>query len=317
MLNVSLTQLQYLVAVDNHRHFVAAAAHCNVTQPTLSMQVRKAEEQLGVMIFDRTRQPVVATDVGVPLLQQARAILREAGRLEEIVQAHRGTLGGELRLGIIPTLAPYLLPRFVGDFHRRYPSVALQLHEMATAEMVSHLATDQLDAGLAVTPLLEAGLREQPLFYEPLWLYGEAEGGLPTADVTLSELKGRRLWLLAEGHCFRNQVLNLCSPERSPEGFQYESGSLETLVRLVDVEGGSTLLPELATADLRTSQRRRLRPIESRPVREVSLVYSRHFVKERLLRALAEVVRAAVPERLRQAPPETVVRVQTAAPLPG
>ncbi|SDK60081.1 LysR family transcriptional regulator, hydrogen peroxide-inducible genes activator [Catalinimonas alkaloidigena] len=311
-MHFTFTQLEYIVAVDTHRHFVTAAERCHVTQPTLSMQIKKLEEQLGVVLFDRTRQPVVPTDAGRAIIAQARNILREVEKIEEIIQEVKSVLSGELRLGIIPTLAPYLLPRFVGTFTRAYPQVHLQVRELLTEDIVAQLRTDQLDAGLAVTPLQEPSILERPLFYEDLLLYVHPDHPLAQQPgIEAHEVPQEDLWLLAEGHCFRNQTLNLCGHTGAgAEMFSYESGSLETLRKMVDTEGGSTLLPELAALEVPERQRYRLKEITPRPVREVSLIYSRNFAKERLLTRLTEIIRQAVPADLLDEARGTVVRVR-------
>ncbi len=299
MVNFSLVQLEYIVALDTHRHFVKAADHCSVTQPTLSMQIKKMEELLGVVIFDRSKQPLIPTDAGRKIIAQARKVLDDAKAIPEIVSAYQEKVDGSLRLGIIPTLSPYLLPRFIGKFTRQFPLVDLHVHEMMTHQVVDGLQKDQLDAGIIVTPLDEAGIEERPLFYEEIRAYlnpnyANAEDGIITVDA----LKQERLWMMTEGNCFRDQVLNLCAMQKQGEaeqGFSFESGSLETLRRLVDAEGGATLLPELAAQDLPESRRTQLRYIEpARAFREVALVYSRSFSKQRLLSLLEETIKASI-----------------------
>ncbi len=298
MVNFSLVQLEYIVALDTHRHFVKAAEHCSVTQPTLSMQIKKMEELLGVVIFDRSKQPLIPTDAGRKIIAQARKVLDGAKTIPEIVSAYQDTVAGSLRLGIIPTLSPYLLPRFIGKFTKKYPLVELHVHELMTSRVVEGLQQDQLDAGIIVTPLEESGIEERPLFYEEIRAYVDPKHDYNQGEISIPSLRKERLWMLTEGNCFREQVLNICAMEKQGEvaqGFSFESGSLETLRRLVDAEGGATLLPELAAIDLPEKRKRQLRTIRpARTFREVSLVFSRSFSKQRLLGLLEDTIQQAV-----------------------
>ncbi len=294
---ISLIQLEYIVALDNYRHFATAAEKCYVTQPTLSMQIKKLEDDLGIKIFDRSKQPVVPTDIGIRLLEQARKILSEAGRLSEIVRDFTGEISGELRIGIIPTLSPYLIPLFAGNFHRSYPLVKLQVEELLTEQISARLKTDQLDAGIFVTPFLDPALVEQALFYEEMLGYAHPDHVLlKQKTVSLSDLPEHDVWLLTDGHCFRNQVINLCSTSKINDlPFTFESGSLETLIRLIDREGGYTLIPELAVYENTLPPDQIFSFADSHPIREVSLCYSRHYVKVRLLHLLKDCLRRSVP----------------------
>lgn len=297
---ISIVQLEYIIAVDTYRHFQTAADNCFVTQPTLSMQIKKLEEELGIVIFDRTRQPVIPTDIGEKILQQARKVVSESKKIEEIIKSHKGEVSGELRVGIIPTLSPYLLPRFLGSFLSRYPSVNLSIKELLTGEITEALKKDQIDAGLLVTPLNDEGILEEPLFYEEFLAYTSPELS-KKKKLKIKDLGGNKFWLLAEGHCFRSQTLNLCGKDqiKNPSVFSFESGSLETLKRLVDTEGGITLLPELAVEDLSVAEKKRTKTFGENPgFREVSLVFSRNFVKQRLLKILTEEIKQAVPKHM-------------------
>jgi LysR family hydrogen peroxide-inducible transcriptional activator len=299
----TITQLEYIIAVDTYRHFGEAAQQCYVTQPTLSMQIKKAEEELGVMIFDRSKQPVIPTDVGAALISQARIILRETNKLKEIVDSFQNEVSGGLRIGIIPTLAPYLLPIFVGKFIRKYPNIKLQVKELYTEEILSALKNDTLDVGILVTPLQEQSIRYIPLFYEEIKIYIHPEHHFHQDYknfVPSEALEGTDLWMLNEGHCFRNQMINLCQfrqdqPLKALLPFEYESGSIEALKRLVDKEGGFTLLPELALPEEDES----IKSIgPSTPLREVSLAYVRNFAKIRLLELLKEEIIASLPKEM-------------------
>ncbi len=299
---MTLVQLEYIVAVDDYRHFATAAEKCFVTQPTLSMQIQKLEDQLDVLIFDRSKHPVVPTEAGAKIIAQARVILREARKIKEIIDEEKGRLSGALRLGILPTLSPYLLPLFIRNFLERYPDVEVQVEELITEQIIDKLLKDQLDAGLFVTPSGVAGLDEKPIFNEEFVAYVNPQHPLSqveTIDPFL--LKVDDVWVLNEGHCFRNQVLNICQPqEESHEAFRFQSGSLEALKKLVDKHGGLTLLPELATLDMNEAEKSRLRWFnDPRPVREVSLVMHRSYIKRKLTEALYNEISAALPSGIR------------------
>jgi LysR family hydrogen peroxide-inducible transcriptional activator len=302
---MTFTQLEYIVSIDTHRHFAKAADNCFVTQPTLSMQVQKLEEELGLQIFDRSRQPVIPTLAGVEIIEQARKILSEKNRVHEIVQQKKDTLAGELRIGIIPTLAPYLLPLFVQRFTRKYPQIKMVVHEMTTEIIVSKLREGRIDVGILVTPLQENGIREHVLFYEELLVYVSEKNGLYKKHYVLAkDIDPNKLWLLEEGHCFRSQIVNLCEllrVSREESHFDYEAGSFETLRRMVDMNEGITILPELAAMDFNARQRRLIRHFKNpAPMREVSLVVHRDFVKKRLVEALKQEIIDIVPEKIKQ-----------------
>ena len=322
---MTLSQLEYIVAVDTYRHFATAAEACHVTQPTLSMQIQKLEDEWGILVFDRSRQPVVPTETGFSILAQARDVLRAAQRIPEIISESKNDFRGDLRIGIIPTLAPYLLPYFIGEFVSMYPAISVQIQELVTEQIVERLRNGLIDVGVVVTPLSKNGITEIPLFREPFVVYAADSHPLLTqSTVTPIDLQTDGLWLLTEGHCFRNQVMNLCGADQlnsgnahpgsvplqlarlQPVRLQYETGSLETLIKLIDKQGGFTLLPYLATVDMSDERRARLRPFDRsagsapQPVREVSLVIHRSFLKRKLIDALKTEILARLPGDLTQ-----------------
>ena len=302
----TLTQLGYAVAVDTYRHFERAARACNVSQPTLSMQLRKLEEALGETLFDRSRSPVVPTDIGRVLIAQARIVLGEATRLGDLRDAASGTFEGELRIGVIPTLAPYLLPAVLETLAERHPGIALVVEEGVTDRVLDALRADTLDVGLVATTMAAPGLVSRKLFHEPFIAYVGAGHRLAgRARLSVNDLSLGDVWLLGDGHCFRTQVMSLCRQRgrsrasASPAGKQasaslarFESGNLETLKRLVERGAGMTLLPALAAAELTTdAQRQRLIPFNKPvPGRTVRLVRRRHQLRAHLVGALIEVV---------------------------
>jgi LysR family hydrogen peroxide-inducible transcriptional activator len=311
---VTLVQLQYILAVDTWRHFATAAEKCFVTQPTLSMQIQKMEEELGVRIFDRSKVPVVPTDEGVAIIAQAREVLREADRLVALAQEKKGELVGELKVGIIPTLAPYLLPLFLKTFLKRFPGIRLTITELTTDAIVEKLKKNVLDAGLLVTPLEADGINEHPLFYEEFVVYvSPDELAYKKRYVLADDIDVRHLWLLEEGHCLRSQIMHLCELRtltRERNNFQYDAGSVETLKKLVETRNGITILPELALQDLTRRQMKMVRHFKPpAPVREVSLATHRNFVKKKFLDVLSETILQSVPDRMKHKNKRDVLEV--------
>ena len=300
---VTLVQLEYIVAVDTYRHFATAADRCFVTQPTLSMQIKKLEDDLGVTIFDRSKQPIIPTDVGVEIIEQARVILQEAKGIDAIVANHLKEVTGDLRIGIIPSLSPYLLPLFMNDLTKKHPQLSIKVREMITDDIVDALKKDLLDVGILVTPLHDATIKEEPLFYEQIEVYASVGHNFTgKSKIAIKELASPDLWLLSSGHCFRSQVLNLCSyhdTQRHSLPFEYESGSFDTLMKMIDRHGGFTLLPELEVSELDDLKRKQVRTfVDMAPVREVGLAFTRSFAKRNMLKTLKEHIQAAVPPEM-------------------
>ena len=302
---ITLTQLEYIVAIDEYRHFATAAEKCFVTQPTLSMQIKKLEDELGVIIFDRSRQPVVPTDLGAKLIEQARMTLSATQRIKEIIQEEQQEVEGTLKIGIIPTLAPYLLPVFIGPYIRKYPAVKVEVEELVSEEIIRRLKRDMLDVGLFVTPYHDEKIVERPVFYEEMLVYAHPDSELlKKKEVGHEDIVTSDIWMLGNGHCFRNQVVNLCEMSASQHKnlpFEFESNSLETLMRIVDVEGGFTLIPELALQYMSPEKKIQVRSIAiTKPLREVSVIYSRHFSKQRLITLLCDEIKSVVPAHMLQ-----------------
>jgi LysR family transcriptional regulator, hydrogen peroxide-inducible genes activator len=309
---MTITQLEYIIALDTYRHFALAAEHCFVTQPTLSMQIQKLEEEFGVKIFDRTKQPVMPTEIGAGIIAQARITLREANMLKQLINDQKDALSGELRIGIIPTLAPYLLPPLYKLMKEKYPQLNLIVKEYITENVIHELKSNRLDCGIVVTPLKDASIKEHILFYEELFVYVSAKNALSDKKYILAkELDPNQLWLLEEGHCFRSQILNLCELRKSTDlHFKYETGNIETLRRMVDKSDGITILPELAVMEFDKTRLKLVKQLKKpSPAREVSLVTHRDHIKTKLIKTLREEILNIVPEQMQKLRNKKVVEI--------
>lgn len=311
---MNLQQLEYIVAVDTHRHFAKAAETCFVTQATLSMMIKKLEEELKVVVFDRSKQPVTPTDIGVHIIAQARHILAETHKLKSLVSERNNEVSGIIKVGIIPTLAPYLLPLFLQSFLKKYPKLTVHINELTTKQIIQQLKKEQIDVGILATPLHEEGIKEEPLFREQFKVYvAKGEKALNKRYLLPSDLDTKRLWLLEEGHCLRSQMINLCElKKREPENanLHYEAGSIESLLKLVDMNKGITIVPELATLDFSKQRQTQLRSFKAPvPVREISLVTYRHFTKSGVLRALKEEMLLQVKPHLEEVKKTDIIAI--------
>ena len=309
---ITLTQLEYIVAVDTYRHFGRASESCFITQPTLSMQIKKLEEDLEIIIFDRSKHPLIPTDVGQRIIEQARIALKQSEEINNIVKDHKNQVSGLIRIGIIPTMAPYLLPIFIGKYKRKYPNIFIKVVEETTANIVNLLHKDLIDVGILATPLKEGKINEKPIFYEEMLIYVSPSHKLYNQNkITVKDIATPEIWLLSDGHCFRDQVINLCSYMGTTDSklpFHFEAGSLETLMNLVDREGGLTLIPELAKEGMSESRLANVRAFHNvKPLREVSLVYSRHFAKHKLINLLWREIKESIPAALQDEKRGTIV----------
>jgi LysR family hydrogen peroxide-inducible transcriptional activator len=295
---MTITQLQYVLAVAEYRNFTLAAEKCFVTQPTLSMQIQKIEEELKIQIFDRTKKPIQLTDIGEKIIAQAKNIIIEADRIKDIVEHQKGFIGGEFKLGIIPTIMPTLLPMFLTNFIKKYPKVKLIIEELNTDEIINRLKNGHLDAAIASTPLQEEKLKEFVLYYEPFVAYiPENRKIADKKEIEVSDLNIEEILLLQDGHCFRNGILNLCKNTNAGVGssFQLESGSFETLVKLANEGLGTTLLPFLHTLDLNEIDKKHLHHfVEPKPAREVSLIFPKTELKIHIIDALRSTIAGVV-----------------------
>jgi len=301
---MTLTQLEYILALDKHRHFHNAAKACSVTQPTLSQQISKLEKELGIYIFDRSKSPLIPTVEGKKVLKKARKMILLGNEITDM-DFHQESLTGTFTLGIIPTLASYLIPLFSKKFAETYPHVSLKIEELKTEEIILHLENDTIDGALLVTPLQHSFINEQVLYYEELHFFCDSKHTLKQkSSIDPLKIKSSDLWLLEQGHCFRDQTLNLCGltkmEEESGAAFNYQPGNISTLIKIVEEFGGLTLLPEMSLEDLNKTQRETqiLKVKGALPTREVSFVHSRLFEKEALYNALLNCIRHCLPKKL-------------------
>ena len=291
---MTITQLYYVLAVAENQNFTKAAEKCFVTQPTLSMQIQKLEEELDIQIFDRSKKPIELTEVGKKIVNQARNIVNESDRIQDIVDQQKGFIGGEFKLGIIPTIMPTLLPMFLKTFIKKYPKVKLKIEELTTEEIISRINDGHLDAAIASTPLENENIKERVLFFEPFVSYVPSNHRLNSkAKIEVSDLDISDILLLEDGHCFRDGVINLCKAFKNTgdESFQLESGSIETLIKLSNEGLGMTLLPYLHTLDIKESEKKYLHYFKDpSPAREVSLIYHKSELKMHIIEAIQDVI---------------------------
>ena len=298
---MTIQQLEYILAVDQFRHFARAAEYCRVTQPTLSAMIQKLEDELGVKLFDRTMHPVCPTAIGEKVISQARIILAQAAQVKEIISEEKQTLTGVFRLGVLPTIAPYLLPRFFPQLMEKYPELDIRVTEMKTQDVQQALHSGDIDAGIIANKLEDSFLMEETLFYEQFYGYVSKKEPLFKHEVIrTSDITGERLWLLDEGHCFRDQLIRFCQIEAvKVSQMAYHLGSMETFMRMVESGKGITFIPELAVAQLSEEQRELVRPFAiPRPTRQIVLVTSKDFIRYSLLNVLKEEIQAAIPKNM-------------------
>ncbi|VAW10038.1 Hydrogen peroxide-inducible genes activator =_ OxyR [hydrothermal vent metagenome] len=282
---MTLQQLEYVLALDNYRHFVTAAEKCFVTQPTITIQVKKLEEEIGFLIFDKSKSPFKPTGLGTLFIERAKVILSEVGELKSMVNEELERLEGKFKVGVIPTISPYLIPLISGGFSNKYQNTILEIEEMQTKNIISALQKGEIDIGVLVTPLDEPFIREIKLYNEPFVFYGQKSECLERKkSISTKEIQNMtNVWLLKSGHCFRNQVLNLCDSTNN-NTIQFQSGSIEALKKMVDNYGGFTLVPEMAINEY--DKGCNIHFTEPKPIREVSIVFHHSFAKDALIDAL-------------------------------
>lgn len=298
---MTLIQLEYVLAVANYQNFTIAAEKSFVTQPTLSMQIQKLEKELEIEIFDRSSHPIKLTQIGEIIVNQAKLIIKEARKMEQIVNEEKGMLEGDFVIGVIPTVLPTLIPMFYKVFQKNHPKANLIIRELQTHEIIDALENGGVDFGLAVTPLHEDQIVEKPLFYEPMVAY--IPPGHPlhkNMTVKIKDLELESILLLKEGNCFRNNVLNLCDPKHiKSQAVKLDSGNLDTLVKLANEGYGMTVLPLLHTEDLPESSRKNVKYFtEPVPSREVSLIYHQSNLRVSFEQSLIKTIQSVIRGRI-------------------
>lgn len=296
---MTITQLKYTLAVAEYKNFTIAAEHCFVTQPTLSMQIQKLEEELGAKIFNRSKKPIQLTPIGAKIIEQAKVIVDESIRISDIVHQQKGYIGGEFKLGIVPTIMPTLLPMFLKTFTKKYPKVKLIIEELTTDDIIRKLMDGHLDAALAATPLENEAIKEHVLYYEPFVGFIPKNHRLFNhKKLKIDDLELGDILLLEDGHCFKDNILNLCgSYKKNTNGlFHLESGSINTLIKLSKENlGMMTLIPYLHTLDINEKDKEHLREFETPPpAREVSLIFHKSQLKMQLVNALKSTIDSIV-----------------------
>ena len=298
---MTLQQLEYILAVNQFRHFAKAAEYCRVTQPTLSAMIQKLEEELDTRIFDRSQQPVCPTPVGILIIEQAQKILVQANRIKNIIEEEKHSLTGTFKLGILPTVAPYLLPRFFPQLMKKYPDLDIRVIEMKTNDIKKALQTGEIDAGIVASLAGMEELQQTPLFYEQFFVYVSRKDILFNSEVIrTSDLNGEQLWLLDEGHCFRNQLMRFCQMKSARASqLAYHLGSMETFMRMVESGKGVTFIPELAVLQLGDIQKELVRPFAIPcPTRQIVMLTNKNFIRHTLLEALTKEIKSSIPKEM-------------------
>ena len=298
---MTLQQLEYILAVSQFRHFAKAAEHCRVTQPTLSAMIQKLEDELDTKIFDRSQQPICPTPVGQLVIEQARIVLEQAGHIKDIIEEEKHSLSGVFKLGILPTIAPYLLPRFFPQLMKKYPKLDIRVTEMKTKDIKQALIKGEIDAGLIATLPEKDDFRQIPLFYEQFYAYIARESKLfDNKIIRTSDLSDEQLWMLDEGHCFRDQLVRFCQMKAAQASqIAYHLGSMETFMRMVESGKGVTFIPELAIDQLNETQKELVRPFAiPTPTRQIILITNENFIRTTLLEVLTKEIQASVPREM-------------------
>lgn len=299
---MNIQQLEYILAVDKHRHFAKAAEQCRVTQPTLSMMIQKLEDELGIKLFDRNVQPVCPTPAGRKVIDQARVVLQQTALIKDIVNEEEQSLKGTFNLAVLPTIAPYLLPRFLQHISTKHPDLDIRILEMKTAPTISALINGEIDAAIIANQPVELQLQGDTLFYEQFYGYVARNEPIFKKDLIRTvDVSEERLWLLDEGHCFRDQLMRFCQMEKVKlHQAAYRLGSLETFMRMVESGNGITFIPELATYQLSDEQKEMVRPFAiPKPAREIVWVTRKDFIRNTIAGILIESIKNCVPKEMR------------------
>ncbi len=299
---MTIIQLEYLLAVANCGSFSLAAEHCFVTQPSLSMQIKALEEELGVVLLDRSKKPVIPTEAGEAVLEQVRETLKEYNSIREVVAEMKGEISGKLRLGVIPTIAPYLLHKFIPEFVRRYPHVEIEIREMVTADIIEALRRDQIDAAIVASGTCPEGIIEHDMFSDRFFLYVSTSNPLyERSNVRIEDIDMKDLILLSPGNCMRDQILELCQARRETmQNYSFESGTIDTLMRLVDCTNNVTIIPEMALEYIPIEHRSQVKTLaKGATSRKIAVAVRRTYVKTSIVQALMQTIMSSVAKRVK------------------
>jgi len=301
---MTIQQLEYIVAVDKYRHFAKAAEASNVTQPTLSIMIQKLEEELDTKIFDRSAQPVQPTALGKRVIEQARVTLRHFGLVRETVESEQNVAKGSFQMGVIPTIAPYIVPELLYRQIDNANDIALVIKENPTSILINELLSGAIDGALMASPLHHSQLVEYPLYYEKFYAYvSPHDKAYKKRTIDLDKVDINNLWLLENVHCFRGQIERLCQKKQaisaSNQAVKYEAGSIDTLIHIVDCNNGMTVIPEMSAMSLSEEKQENLRAFKNlTAVREVSLVVSKEYVRKTMLNTVMKMIRSVVPKSM-------------------
>lgn len=290
---MNIQQLEYIIALNKYRNFSKAAAACFITQATLSTMVRKLEDELGLVIFDRKTNPIILTDSGREVIEAAQKVLVQIENLKAISQQTKGKIEGELKVGIIPTVAGNLLHRVIPKILEKYPNLKLYIQESTTSHIVSQLKSGEIDAGIVSTPLTNQTLEEEILYYEKLLVYGKAKHAT-TQYLTPKEISNEDIWLLEQGNCITDQIMNVCSLKSKDlnSNLSFQPHSFDSLLNIVDKMKGLTLIPELYYHDLPEQRKKKVKEFaKPHPVREISIIFHRPYAKRKLIQAVSTEIR--------------------------
>lgn len=298
---MTLQQLEYILAVDTHRHFARAAEHCNVTQPTLSAMIQKLEDELEIKIFDRNTQPVSPTPIGKRVIEQAKTVVQQSHRIKDIVAEAQNTMQGIFKLAVLPTIAPYLLPRFFQKFMAKYPQLDIRVMEMKTHQAILALKNGDIDAAIIANETQDEMFNCENLYYEEFFVYiSKSEKLFSKERIKTADITGERLWLLDEGHCFRDQLIKFCQLEKVKlNQMAYSLGSMETFMRMVENGKGITFIPRLAIIQFSDEQKELVRPFAiPTPTRPINIITTKSFIRHSVLEAIKEEVKSAIPKEM-------------------
>ena len=294
---MTLQQLRYITAVNRFRSFAKAADSCNVTQPTLSAMIVKLEEEIDIRIFERTNKSVSPTLAGEKIIRHAENILMEVDRIGEIVSEDKGNIGGKFNLSVGPTIAPYILPKFIKHYRENYPSVELFIQELKTDFMLEALLKGEIDAGIGIADNIREGILEIPLYTEKFLVYLSESCWRKLPVFKPENLEHENMWIMKDAQCLRDSAFSFCKA-RSIGHHIYEAGSIDTLIRIVDENGGFTIIPELHLPFLSEKQRDNVRRIEGDYLsqRRVSLYIKRDYIRQRMLNTITDTLKEFMPK---------------------